>query len=105
MSFASHDSTSKGGLRATSQAPRELGDSQKFLEIHDESRICENSVWESPQKPTPSARLFCQNPQIATIPGVSPKEKPRYRVMLASEIWGDRLNLDEALNLVKRGEA
>lgn len=42
MSFASYDSTLNGGLHATSQAPRELGDSKKFLEIRDASRIRKN---------------------------------------------------------------
>ena len=39
MSFSSYDSTSNGGLRATSQAPRELGDSKKFLQIRGASPV------------------------------------------------------------------
>jgi hypothetical protein len=35
MTFVSHDSTPNQGLSAKSQAPRELGDSQKFLEKCD----------------------------------------------------------------------
>ena len=43
MTFVSPDSTPNRGLRATSQAPQELGDSQKLLEIRDASRISQNS--------------------------------------------------------------
>jgi hypothetical protein len=42
-------------------------------------------------------------PQIASIPGVPPKERHRYRVLLGREILGDQLTLDEAIALAKRG--
>jgi hypothetical protein len=45
-----------------------------------------------------------QKPQIVSIPGISPKQRDRYRVMLGDDILGDRLTLDEALKLAKRGE-
>jgi hypothetical protein len=44
-----------------------------------------------------------QKPQIASIPGVSPRERNRYRVVLGNGILGDRLSIDEAINLAKRG--
>jgi hypothetical protein len=43
-------------------------------------------------------------PQILSIPGISPRERDRYRVMLGGEILGERLTLDEALKLAKGGE-
>lgn len=44
-----------------------------------------------------------QKPQITSVPGVSPKERNRYRVTLAGEILGDLLTLDEAVQLAKQG--
>lgn len=44
-------------------------------------------------------------PQISSIPGISPKQRNRYRVMLGSEILGDFLTIDEAVNLAKLGGA
>lgn len=41
--------------------------------------------------------------QIASVPDVSPKERNRYRVTLGDRVLGDRLSVDEALELVKRG--
>ena len=43
MSFAGNDSTPNQSLSATSQATQELGDSQKFLEKRDASRLSRNS--------------------------------------------------------------
>jgi hypothetical protein len=50
-----------------------------------------------------SQKLFRQKPQILSIPGISPKELHRYRVILGSEVLGDRLTMDEALLLAKGG--
>jgi hypothetical protein len=50
----------------------------------------------SPQ-PTP------QKAQIESIPGISPRERHRYRVVLNGEILGDKLTSDEAIELAKRG--
>jgi hypothetical protein len=44
-----------------------------------------------------------QKPQIVSVPGTSPKERDRYRVMIGNEILGDRLSVNEALRVVKRG--
>jgi hypothetical protein len=44
-----------------------------------------------------------QKAQITSVPGISPKERNRYRVKLGSAIWGDRLTLDEALRIAKGG--
>jgi hypothetical protein len=43
MNISIHHSTPNRGLSATSQAPRELGDSQKFLEKCDASRLSQTS--------------------------------------------------------------
>jgi hypothetical protein len=40
-----------------------------------------------------------QKPQIQSIPGVSAKERRRYRVMLGEEIFATGLTSDEALKL------
>jgi hypothetical protein len=45
-----------------------------------------------------------QKPQISSIPGVSPKQRDRYRVVFGSEVLGDRLTLDEAIALAKGGK-
>jgi hypothetical protein len=42
--------------------------------------------------------------QISSIPGVSPKERNRYRVMLGDVILGDHLSLDEAIKVAKGGK-
>jgi hypothetical protein len=107
MSFVDNDSTPNQGLSATSQATRELGGSRKFLEKRDASRLSQKvkqlTLWESPQNPVPEAGLFRQKPQIVSTPGVCPKERCRYRVVLGAEVLGDQLNLDAALKLAKGG--
>jgi hypothetical protein len=45
-----------------------------------------------------------RKPQISSVPGISPKERNRYRVTLGNQVLGDRLTLDEALKLAKGGE-
>jgi hypothetical protein len=45
-----------------------------------------------------------QKPQISSIPGVSPKQRDRYRVVLRGAILGDRLSIDQAIAFGKRGE-
>lgn len=45
-----------------------------------------------------------QKPQITSVPGASIKERDRYRVSLGAVILGDKLTLDEAVKLAKRGE-
>jgi hypothetical protein len=54
---------------------------------------------ELPQKP----KIFRQKAQIKSSPGISPRERDRYRVLMGDRILGDRLNLDEALKLAKEG--
>jgi hypothetical protein len=107
MNFSVPHSTPNQGLSATSQATRELGDSQKFLDKRDASRLSRKvkqlTLWESPQNPVPEAELFRHKPQIVSIPGVCPKERSRYRVVLGTEVLGDRLTMDEALLLAKGG--
>jgi hypothetical protein len=50
-----------------------------------------------------ASSLHCQKPQISSIAGISSKQRDRYRVMLGDEVLGDRLTLDEALELAKGG--
>ena len=52
---------------------------------------------------TPQGNLH--KPQISSISGILPGERNRYRVVMADQVLGDFLNLDEALKLVKGGEA
>ena len=54
---------------------------------------------------TDKSKLFLQKsqPQISCLPGVSVKQKHRYRVILGGEILGDKLSLNEALKLAGLG--
>jgi hypothetical protein len=45
-----------------------------------------------------------QKPQITSVPGISVKVRDRYRLVLGDKILRDRLTLDEALAVAKRGE-
>jgi hypothetical protein len=73
----------------------------------DASRLSQKtkqlSLWEPLQSPVPEAELFRHKPQIVSTPGVCPKERCRYRVILGNEVLGDRLTMDEALLLAKGG--
>lgn len=42
-------------------------------------------------------------PQIVSVPGLSHKERDRYRVVIGEEILGDRLTIEGAIELVKQG--
>jgi hypothetical protein len=44
--------------------------------------------------------LISQKPQITSIPGVSVRERNRYRVVLGDAILGDFLTIEQALELV-----
>ena len=46
-------------------------------------------------------QAFTKKPQISSVPGISPRERHRYRVTLGSEVLGERLILDQALELAK----
>lgn len=83
---------------------------QKLSTILSHSEKNHQSVRQSPQQlelfAAPNTGLVLKTkPQIVSIPGISLKELHRYRVTLGSRILGDRLTLDEALKLAKRGEA
>ena len=43
-----------------------------------------------------------QKPQIVSIPGISPKQRDRYRLMRGDEVLADRLTLDEAIALANQ---
>jgi hypothetical protein len=46
-----------------------------------------------------------QKPQIVSVPGISPKERNRYRVVVGTEILADGLTADEAFELTGKGGA
>jgi hypothetical protein len=106
MNISVPHSTPNRGLSATSQATRELWDSQGFLDNRDASRLSPKqlNLWEPQQSPVPEVGLFRHKPQIVSTPGICPKERCRYRVVLGGEVLGDRLTLDEALKLAKGGK-
>jgi hypothetical protein len=52
----------------------------------------------SPQKP----EIFRKKAQITSSPGVLPKQRDRYRVIVGTRVLGDFLNIDEALLLANQ---
>jgi hypothetical protein len=46
--------------------------------------------------------IFRQKAQIKSSPGVSAKQRDRYRVMVGTRVLGDFLNIDEALLLANQ---
>ena len=56
---------------------------------------------------TNNRKLFQQNfkPQISSIPGVSPKEKHRYRVTLNGQVLDTHLTFEEAVLVAGMGGA
>jgi len=78
MNFSVPHSTPNQGLSATSQATRELGDSQKFLDNRDASRLSRQpkqlNLWESPQKPAAEASPYLQIKSVPVRERVNPKE-------------------------------
>ena len=71
-------------------------------------KTCNLSVARNPPSQGRQLELFSfqgnrHKPQISSIPGISPKQRDRYRVMLGDEILGDFLTLDEAVILTKGG--
>ncbi len=70
--------------------------SSRKIENYSHSQL---SLRLAPQKPAAEAQLFRQKPQISSIPGVSPRERHRYRVKIGNEILGDQLPLEQSLEL------
>ncbi|HEY9892131.1 MAG TPA: hypothetical protein V6D37_10065 [Candidatus Sericytochromatia bacterium] len=68
------------------------------------SAQCEAQEQDSSQLNLSNFARKRQKPQIESIPGISPKQRDRYRVVLRGEILGDRLTLDEAIALAKGGK-
>lgn len=61
---------------------------------------------EMPQKkPEGFALQKRQKPQISSIPGISPRIRNRYRVVLGDEVLGTELDLDAALQLADSTKA
>jgi hypothetical protein len=54
------------------------------------------------EQSTPILGKKKQKAQIVSVPGISPKERDRYRVLLGDEILGDRLTMDEAIALANQ---
>ncbi len=65
------------------------------------SQALDSSVY---QPKAPKLEAFTKKAQISTIPGISPRERHRYRVTFGSEVLGERLTVDEALKLAKGGK-
>jgi len=71
-------------------------------------KTCNPSVTQNPPLEGRQLELFKHTgnqhkPQISSIPGISPKQRDRYRVMVGNEILGNRLTLDKAIALAKGG--
>ena len=67
----------------------------------DASRISRNPPVEGRQLELFAPQCIRHKRQITSIPGISPKERHRYRVLMGDRILGDRLTLDEAIALAK----
>jgi hypothetical protein len=92
MNICTNNSTSKQGLSATKQATQESEHSQKNFSV---KQLC---FWNPPQ----SLELFRQQkPQISSIPGISPKQRDRYQVLIGDVVLGAHLSLDDALKLAQ----
>lgn len=70
------------------------------------TKVCNPSVAHKPPVKGRQLELFSptgkrHKPQISSIPGIPPKQRDRYRVMLGDVVLGDRLTLDEAVVLTK----
>jgi hypothetical protein len=64
---------------------------------------CKNDNHSQTQPQSPEATLFRHKPQIVSIPGISPKERNRYRVTLGDQVLGEKLSINEAVEMAKRG--
>jgi hypothetical protein len=72
-------------------------------------KTCNPSVTHNPPIEGRQLELFNHTgirhkPQILSIPGVSQKQRDRYRVVFGGEILDDRLSIDQAIALAKGGE-
>ena len=69
-------------------------------EFSGETSQASNSSSSRPK--TAQLQRFSAKPQISSLPGMSPKERHRYRVALGSEVLGTHLTLDQALLLANQ---
>jgi hypothetical protein len=72
-----------------------------------QSKNCGTNIPQNPPSKGRQLEIFTSlgkrhKPQICSIPGVFPKQRDRYRVMVGDRILGDRLNLDEAIALANQ---
>ena len=81
-----------------------LRESAKSLELKTEfsGKSSQTSTSSGSQPKATQLQRFTKNPQISRVPGVSPRERHRYCVVIGSEILGDRLTLDEAIALANQ---
>ena len=68
---------------------------------------CNLSVTQTPPVEGRQLELFTHTgdrhkTQISSIPGISPKQRDRYRLMRGDQVLGDRLTLDEAIALANQ---
>jgi hypothetical protein len=71
--------------------------------IFSQSNKNNNNNNHSHQLPLPLALDRNQQKfQISSIPGIPPKQRDRYRLLLGNQVLGDRLTLDEAIALANQ---
>jgi hypothetical protein len=97
MNISVPHSTPKRRLSATKQVARELGDSQDF------SPGQLSPPPDTPQNPEVLLFKKRRKPQISCIPGISLTSQRKYQVKVGDRILGDKLTLQEALELAKGG--
>ena len=59
-----------------------------------------NNCNSNTQRNGSAACIFSPKPQISSIPGVSPKEKFRYQIVLNGKVLSSGLSLEQALERV-----
>jgi hypothetical protein len=97
MNISSDHCTPNQGLGATKQATRESGASRKNFEV------IQLTLWKSPQSAESLLSQKRQKRQILSVPGTSPQKRNRYRVIFQGQILGNKLSIDKAVALTKRG--
>jgi hypothetical protein len=73
-----------------------------------QSKNCGTNIPQNPPSKGRQLEIFTSlgkrhKPKICSIPGVFPKQRDRYRVVLWDRILGDHLSIDQAIALAKGG--
>lgn len=84
------------------KSTKKLKEKSEILGKSAEASACSVSHPKAPQLQSFAKK---QKPQISIIPGISPRERNRYRVLLGDQVLGNQLNIDQAIALAKGGEA